>query len=165
MVFKHLGCYNDRQPLWQTGPTRQCSIGRTVGLILLRGDPSDEPMASFLDVSEQLGKGLWKSWFSFSTGWTAGLKRESVGSSDGRKISTRDELSAQTPSPDEPMPEPTRQRFIRWWHFWCAELYLIFDPINVTYKPTQTHSSINSEWQPYPQALLCKILIDTQLAP
>jgi hypothetical protein len=78
---------------------------------------SDEPMAWNLDMSEQLSEGLWKSWFSFSTEWTAGKKRRSIGSSDGRKIANRDELNTQTPSPDEPTLKPTRQWFIRRWHF------------------------------------------------
>jgi hypothetical protein len=89
--------------------------------------------------------GLGRRQNSFSTGWTDGIEREGVGSSNDAKFAIREQLSVQTPSPDVPTLEPTRRRFIRRDISILVELFLIIDPSNVTHKPTQAHSWINPE--------------------
>jgi hypothetical protein len=114
---------------------------------------SDGPMAWFYNASEQLPVGLRKDENFFSTGWTDVVKREGVGSSDGVKFSNREQLSAETPSPDDPTLEPTGHRFIQRWqfdfcwtisHFWFVECH--------THKPAQAHPWMNLKWQPHPSS-------------
>jgi hypothetical protein len=55
-------------------PTMQkyeCRSNHRKGSAPQWNDATNEPMSWFLDASEQLSKGLWKSEISFSTGWTA----------------------------------------------------------------------------------------------
>jgi hypothetical protein len=106
---------------------------------------SDSPPACFYNASEQLRAGLRKFENFFITGWTDCLKCEGVGSSDSVKFSNRKQLSAQTPSPDDPTLEPTGHRFIRRWqfdfgwtisHFWSVECH----------TQANTSTSLDQSW-------------------
>jgi hypothetical protein len=64
---------------------------------------------------------------------------------DGVKFSNREQLSAQTPSPDDPTLDLYGVGSSDGDNSILVALFLIFDPSNVTQKPTQAHPWINPE--------------------